>query len=1335
MSSSSNSHSTTTTTTRDTIRTISLTEKTFFDPKTNGAGSRYVKSISNTFLCENDQLENGQLVWKDFDANVEYIQTIYIMFKELLDNALDRYNKGYKTTTIEVVIDPDSHYFSVENDGQSIGGMSEQYKDVPVVVQAFSYANTSSSYDQTAREKSGSVAKNGIGAKVTNLFSEKFEVETIYKGKKNHVVWKFENEDTFVDLRERYVVKGVDADTDGTKDSTKVSATVRTDYFTKEHCWGKREPMEKACDQIPLGTYHMMRRNVYYAKMLFPDLRIALNGNDLEPIVPEILMAPLLMDSTTVNYSKPQLNLLIGRLKEGSKVRQSFMNGAYTHDGGKHVSDVEHRIVQLVKKNHKLDHTYKQNDFRSFLNQLFLYVCVYGGEKITWGGYLKRNVSNFECEGFHDALDALGKNKSFAAFVKSEFVTTSVKQIVAKKKKNANKRVNRDNRRYSTCDIPKLVDAVDANTYDWENKDELPLALIVAEGDAAAQLIGQIVSGLRGTNNSKWHPSRIGYMPLKGKPNNVVMMAEKFNKKQQKSNSVEVMDFRAFNIVVKALGLTRGCNSLNELKRQLRYSCLIVCTDQDVDGFHIKGLISTLFYAGDPLWKELLKEGFVKVLKTPLVKITTTDGTVVPCYNTVEEAQQMEQLDVQSAKYYKGLGSHSEAEAEWIATKFDDLIYDIKTTDEDLVYLQHAFSDIRAHKQARKAQATRQEGEMQDTSFKTYFEGEFTLYMHDANLRALPHYADGFKVTVRKLMFYLLKNNIALPKVVAQLCGSISKEMHYHHGDTSIADTLIRCAQDIVGAGGNLPLCEAHGQFGTRHISGTKHGAASARYPSTKLQNWVKYMFPNADFPVYEYHVDEGEQVEPIHMSSIVCLLLINGATGVGSGFQTTILPHDPRDIIDVSKQIIRAGKVEDTVADNLFPYYKGFKGQILPLGDQKYVSKGKFTLYFGNVHADFEDEFEFNGCVVLVIEDVPVGTWTDAYKETVLDPLTKRVDNKKGNKDTNLSFLIDTYKDKRTPRTIEWTITMNYKNEDDQPRTFFPKVDDITSEYPHEAQYPRMYREICKLFRLETSLSQSIVVINENNLPCRSTYTNVLRKWYGTRKSIYEKRKAHVLVEKANEIGRLGEKVRFIELATNGTLPILDFQRTRDQKVEACYSHGFSHAHTETFMQMSVGTFSSDKIEALKAALEKKQMDRDAYEKKGVNEIWLGEIDALELELETMGWGRPQSTMMMHATECFPRNDGVSMKKSIVANKEANNKPRKRKSNSHANICDQCGRDCTTHNLLVCYDPRMKPYIAAVKKGQSLETVRKGMEKDPKILPIMIEGFFRSATAKKQKQ
>jgi len=262
------------------------------------------------------------------------------------------------------------------------------------------------------------------------------------------------------------------------------------------------------------------------------------------------------------------------------------------------------------------------------------------------------------------------------------------------------------------------------------------------------------------------------------------------------------------------------------------------------------------------------------------------------------------------------------------------------------------------------------------------------------------------------------------------------------------------------------------------------------------------------------------------------------------------------------------------------------------------------------------------------------------------------------------------------------------------------------------------------------------MVIIDENNLPCRSTYANVLRKWYGTRKSMYEKRKAHVLVEKENEIARLGEKVRFIELATNGTLPILDFQQTRDQKVEACSSHGFSQAHTETFMQMSVGTFSSDKIEALKAALEKKQVDRDAYEKKGVNEIWLGEIEVLESELENnMGWERPQSNMMMHATECFPQNDGASMKKSIAANKEANNNNKSRKRKSHAkNICDQCGRDCTTHNILACYEPRMKPYVAAVKQGQSLETVRKEMENDNNILPILVDGFF-GVTAKKQKK
>ena len=121
---------------------------------------------------------------------------------------------------------------------------------------------------------------------------------------------------------------------------------------------------------------------------------------------------------------------------------------------------------------------------------------------------------------------------------------------------------------------------------------------------------------------------------------------------------------------------------------------------------------------------------------------------------------------------------------------------------------------------------------------------------------------------------------------VAALVGEVSSSTAYHHGEASLAGTVIKMAQDYVGSN-NAPLLEPRGQFGTRARGG--EDAASARYLWTRLSPLVAKLFPSADLPVLQYLEDDGKQIEPRHFVPLLPVLLLNGAHGIGTGWSTQV--------------------------------------------------------------------------------------------------------------------------------------------------------------------------------------------------------------------------------------------------------------------------------------------------------------------------------------------------------------------------------------------------------------------------------------------------------------
>ena len=182
-------------------------------------------------------------------------------------------------------------------------------------------------------------------------------------------------------------------------------------------------------------------------------------------------------------------------------------------------------------------------------------------------------------------------------------------------------------------------------------------------------------------------------------------------------------------------------------------------------------------------------------------------------------------------------------------------------------------------------------------------------------------------------------------------------------------------AQNFVGSN-NINLFEPNGQFGTR-LQGGKD-SASERYIFTQLNKITRLIFPKEDDAILKYLDDDGTPVEPIYYLPIIPMILINGTKGIGTGFSTEILPHNPVDIINY---LLCKLKNESSLGKNtsLTPYWNNFKGTIT------YDDEAKKCTTSGVYKILSKDK--------LHITELPIGMWTDDFKQ-LLENLTETIDS-----------------------------------------------------------------------------------------------------------------------------------------------------------------------------------------------------------------------------------------------------------------------------------------------------------------------------------------------------
>lgn len=583
----------------------------------------------------------------------------------------------------------------------------------------------------------------------------------------------------------------------------------------------------------------------------------------------------------------------------------------------------------------------------------------------------------------------------------------------------------------------------------------------------------------------------------------------------------------------------------------------------NTDGSHIKGLLINFF---DYFWPELLKDtNFINVLQTPIVK--ASKGKEVKIFYNLAEYEEFKKTIGQNwkIKYYKGLGTSTRDEAKECFKGLENKQAEFVVTDEyDKEAILLAFEKKREDQ--RKLWIQRSTGKQlfldskkRRVPLKDFFDNEFVNFsIYDCE-RSIPNLMDGLKPSQRKVLYGCLSMKLFNEKKVFELCGEISSRTAYHHGDTSLNETIIGMAQDFVGSN-NINLLEPCGQFGSRLMGG--EDAASPRYIFTKLNSVTRKIFKEEDDPLLTYNNDDGKDIEPVYYWPVIPMILINGSVGIGTGYSTNIPPHNPKEIIKHLKGLIKHGEDYDYT---LTPWVRGFKGTIASKDDSdNWISRGVYKR---------KDRY------TVEITELPVGMWTEKFTE-LLDKLLEN------NEITN-------YNNRSDDITVNFIITMDPAKlsgliEEDKFYNFLKLESTIKSSnltfFDHK----------CKLIKVKTT-------------------EEILLYFYRVRKGEYKTRYDHLVETLEDELEIIGARIEFVRRVIEQTLRV--FRVPKQEIIQQLESSEFPlvDGNYDYLLSMKIYNFSKEKIEDLEKQHQETMMKLATLKKKTPLDLWQEDLAEIE--------------------------------------------------------------------------------------------------------------------------
>ena len=587
------------------------------------AKSNYTEdNIKSLDWKEHIQMRPGMYIGKLGDGSSSD-DGIYILLKEILDNCVDEFVMG-AGKTIEIQIK--DKQVSVRDYGRGI--------PLGKVIDVVSKMNTGGKYDSRAFKKS--VGLNGVGTKAVNALSSMFKVQSIRDGKLKSATFNYGNLNIEDELLSHSGRRG-----------TKV-IFIPDEKIFKKYVFRNEYVIKMIKNYVYLnpgltidfngekfislnGLKDLLEDRISLNDILYPIIH--LKGNDIE---------------VAITHSKTQY----------SEEYHSFVNGQNTTQGGTHLTAFREAFVKTIRDFY--GKSFDASDIRkSIISAISIKVMepVFESQTKTKLGSTEMgpdlpSVRSFIIDFISNQLDNfLHKNSLVANEIQKKILQAERERKelsgIRKLARERSKKANLHNKKLRDCRV---------HLGDLNKENRLDSTIFITEGDSAS---GSITKS-RNVNTQ-------AVFSLRGKPLNTFGMTKKI-----------VYENEEFNLLQSAL-------NIEDSLENLRYNNVVIATDADVDGMHIRLLLITFFLQFFP---ELVKQGHVYILQTPLFRVRDKKETIY-CYSEQERVNAVSALKGNSEiTRFKGLGEISPDEFKFFIgdnIKLDPVMIDKTTTIDDLL--------------------------------------------------------------------------------------------------------------------------------------------------------------------------------------------------------------------------------------------------------------------------------------------------------------------------------------------------------------------------------------------------------------------------------------------------------------------------------------------------------------------------------------------------------------------------------------------------------------------------------------------------------------------------
>jgi len=587
----------------------------------------------------------------------------------------------------------------------------------------------------------------------------------------------------------------------------------------------------------------------------------------------------------------------------------------------------------------------------------------------------------------------------------------------------------------------------------------------------------------------------------------------------------------------------------------------------NTDGIHIHGLLLNLFHY---FWPELLELNYVYLCSTPIVKVSR--GKLLKSFHTLNDYYQWNRDTLDSkkwiVKYYKGLGTSTAKEAKEDLKDIEDKIIKFSCNSDTDAAINLGFNKKLTNE--RKEWLTQRydpelnmDRKSRNVQISDFINRELIHFSYCDNQRSIPNVLDGFKPTQRKIIYCALKYLYKTEMKVAQFGAKVAEKTAYQHGEVSVMGTIVNMAQNYMGSN-NINLLEPIGGFGTRL---NNNDSASPRYIFTSLSPIAKSIFNDYDNKLLKYLFSDNTFIEPEWYIPCIPMVLINGAEGIGTGFSTEVLKYKLEDICEY----IECKLVGKTFNRLLLPWYRGFKGTIVRLENNKYISYGVYSIN--------KKERTLN------ITELPVGVWTDAYKKFIEDKWQKEslINNVVNNSD-------------------DVTIDLKIKFTSDNFRLIEAMND----------------KKIISEFNLSSRLSSTNMYLFDRNNMIRKfdSIEDILDYFYIVRHEYYEKRRSCIIDALKQEMLLLNNKIRFIQYVRSTKISILKVSNV--DLINTLVSNKFDKIPKEDneykyLIDLPIRQITNEYANKLKNQGDKKQEELQYYENQTAMDLWKIDLDKIK--------------------------------------------------------------------------------------------------------------------------